>query len=197
MLNEEQARPRGVRGLLLRLGLWRDAATRARQDSAYTLYAEIVKQARMPELFTGLGVPDTPEGRFETVALHTAMVIRRLRRVEPGGAALAQELFDLMFVDMDQSLRAMGVGDLSVGGYVKRLARNFYARLAALDQGLGENQPSVLQQMLAANVYHGGLNPQSYPIERFVRYLQALEVDLAGQADPDLLAGRIRFAAMV
>ena len=113
----------------------------ARRQVAEQLYHAVVKQARRPVWYRELGVPDTPEGRFEMIALHAALVLRRLRREGMAGQALGQLLFDAMFVDLDGSLRELGVSDLSVGKYIKRLAGNFYARLAALDEGLGERQP--------------------------------------------------------
>ena len=63
-----------------------------------------------------------------------------------------------MFVDLDGGLRELGVSDLAMGTYVKRLAGNFYARLAALDEGLGEaaaGDAAMLDPMLRANVYLG------------------------------------------
>lgn len=179
--------------LLIRLGLWRDPGTAARQEAANSLYLETVNQARTPALFSELGVPDTPEGRFETIALHVAMVVRRLGREGRPGHLLAQEMFDLMFDDMDRSLREMGIGDMSVGKYVKRLARNFYARLAAIDEGLSEGRRDVLTEMLTSNVYYGGMAPSDFQLERFVGYLEALETDLGGQPGGDLLSGRVHY----
>ena len=72
---------------------------------------------------------------------HQRIVVRRtaLRLRSEGvlGEALSQQLFDAMFVDLDGSLRELGVSDLSVGSYIKRLAGNLYARLAAL----GDEEP--------------------------------------------------------
>ena len=81
--------------------------------------ATLVEGARAPAFFRELGVPDTPEGRFEMIALHVALAVRRLRREGAPGRALGQELFDLMLTDLDQSLRELGVGDLSVGRYAQ------------------------------------------------------------------------------
>src|SRR5918996_4945158 len=122
-------------------GLWHrlrhaGRAHAARRHHAEQLYRAVVNQARRAVWYRDLGVPDTPEGRFEMIALHVALVLRRLRREGQAGHALGQLLFDAMFVDLDGSLRELGVSDLSVGRYIKRLAGNFYARLAALDQGL-------------------------------------------------------------
>ena len=38
----------------------------------------------------------------------------------------------MMFADMDESLRHLGIGELSIGKQIKRLAGYFYARLRAL-----------------------------------------------------------------
>ena len=118
-------------------------ARRAHAEAAHRLYDEVVKQARTPLLYSELGVPDTPEGRFEMVALHAALLIRRLRAAGGPGRALGQALFDLMFADMDASMRELGVGDLGVGKQVQRLAGQFYARLAALDDAFGKGDMTL------------------------------------------------------
>jgi cytochrome b pre-mRNA-processing protein 3 len=189
--------------------LWhrlRHARTRdARRQVADQLYQAVVKQARRPVWYRELGVPDTPEGRFEMIALHAALVLRRLRREGMPGQALGQLLFDAMFVDLDGSLRELGVSDLSVGSYVKRLAGNFYARLAALDQGLGEAGSRIaamegaaapaadgraLHSMLRANVYHGAV-PTDRQLAALARCLAEQDRALAGQEGAALCAGTI------
>jgi hypothetical protein len=97
------------------------------------LQAEL-DQARRPWFYRDGGVPDSPEGRFEVIGLHAFFVLRRLRALGEPGQALGQEVFDVMFADLDRSLRELGVGDLSVGKHVKRYARFFYGRVAGLEQ---------------------------------------------------------------
>ena len=126
--------------------VWSDAADDARRDVAERLYRDLVNQARMPVFYRELGVPDTPEGRFEMVGLHVALVVRRLRAAGAPGRALAQELFDLMFADMDESLRHLGIGELTVGKQIKRLAGLFYARLRDLDRAFA-TVPAALNSM--------------------------------------------------
>ena len=86
---------------------------------ATLLYAKLVAQARQPEFYARCGVPDTVDGRFDLISLHLFLVLHRLKRDRPESADLAQAVFDLMFHDMDQSLREMGAGDLGVGRRVK------------------------------------------------------------------------------
>lgn len=167
----------------------------ARRELAFALYRELVNQARMPAFYRELGVPDTPEGRFEMVGLHVALVVRRLEVEGAPGRALAQELFDLMFEDMDESLRRIGIGDLSVGRQVKRLAGNFYARLRSLNEALAGPSEEPLRAMLRTNAYHGGAAPTEDQFAALLRYVVAAERELRAQPAADLLAGRLRLVA--
>ena len=100
------------------------------------LYSEIVRQARQLEFYQTLGVPDTTNGRFDLIALHAFVVMRRLKSLGEQGETLSQSLFDCMFTDIDTNLREMGVGDLSVGKKVKGLASAYYGRVKAYEDGL-------------------------------------------------------------
>ena len=80
-------------------------------------------QARQPGFYRDCGVPDSVDGRFELIALHTFLVLHRLKADATDTEALGQALFDVMFQDMDQSLRELGAGDLGVGPRVKRMAQ--------------------------------------------------------------------------
>lgn len=168
----------------------------ARRRAAEDLYRVLVDHARTPAFFRELGVPDTPEGRFEMIALHVALAVRRLRREGTRGQALGQELFDLMFTDMDRSLRELGVGDLSVGRYVRRLAQNFYARLAALDETLTSGDLARLGAMIERNVLHGTAAPDARRITALSTWLVEQDRDLAGQDGARLLRGEIALVAL-
>ena len=50
--------------------VWPDADADARRAVAQRLYRDLVKQARTPVFYREVGVPDTPEGRFEMIGLH-------------------------------------------------------------------------------------------------------------------------------
>lgn len=97
------------------------------------LYAAVVDKARSPVLFHDLGIPDTVEGRFESYSLHVFLLLDRLRRQGPQAADTAQALFDTYVVSLDDALREMGVGDLSVGKKMRRLAEAFYGRVKSLE----------------------------------------------------------------
>ncbi len=144
-----------------------------------------------PGFYAHLQVPDTPAGRFDLIALHAFVLMRRLKGEGAEGAALSQALFDLMFDDLDRSLREMGVGDLGVGRRVKGLARGFYGRVAAYDEGLAAGD-EVLEAAIKRNLY-GAADPTDRALEGMTRYLREVAERLATQPAAALLAGAASF----
>lgn len=159
---------------------------------AEKLYLTIVGQAREPVFYADYGVPDTPLGRFEMIALHAYLVFRRLKSGEQADGALAQGVHDVMFADMDRSLREMGVGDLGVGKRVKKLAVNLYGRIAAYDEGMDAGDDGVLIAALNRNVF-AEVDEGSTQPDRLAAYLRAQEAALADQRVADLHAGQVHF----
>jgi cytochrome b pre-mRNA-processing protein 3 len=106
-------------------------------------------------LFTDIGVADSFEGRFELLALHVALVLRRLSQLPPPAGDVAQDLTDLFFRRLDEALREIGVGDLGVPKRMKVLAKAFYGRAAAYDKALSDKDSKELVEVLRRNVLDG------------------------------------------
>lgn len=162
-------------------------ATAARQ-----LYREIVTQARSPAFYVDYAVPDTPDGRFDMIALHAALVMRRLRDDTSVSPAVSQALFDQMFAGFDESLREMGVGDLRVGKVVKAMAKGFYGRLAAYGQCLDQDDVPGLQDALRRNVYRHS-EPEQGVVARLATYIFAEAERLSGRSGADLIGQGVKF----
>ena len=167
-------------------------------QSARELYEAAVGQARLPEFYLEMGVADTLDGRFDMIILHVYLLARRLRQDGGRNAAKLQEsLFEVMFADMDRSLREMGVGDLSVGKQVKRMAKAFFGRVQVYDDVLDqpELEETALAGALARNLYRieGEVPDEAFPLAKYVRTvsecLQQSEIET-------LLSGRVIFPAV-
>jgi len=150
-------------------------------------YEAIVAAARHPTFYADWGVPDTLDGRFDMIALHTFLVLDRLKGEEP---AFRQALVDEFFADMDRSLREMGVGDLSVGKKVRKMAEAFYGRLAAYDQALA-GEAAALEGALARNIFPD--QPESPGARLLAAHVMAERANLAGQNTGGIAAGRVSF----
>jgi cytochrome b pre-mRNA-processing protein 3 len=143
-------------------------------------------------LYTQLGVPDTLDGRFDLVALHTFLLIQRLTREPAPGEALAQAVFDAMFSDMDINLREMGVGDLSVGKRVKAMWEAFHGRASAYALALAAGDDAALEAALVRNIWRGATAPAG-SAAALRRLVLAQGACLDGQDLAALMIGTVRF----
>ncbi|MGH6719194.1 MAG: ubiquinol-cytochrome C chaperone family protein, partial [Alphaproteobacteria bacterium] len=166
---------------------WR--GRRARRATAHRIYVALVEQARQPAFYDTLGVPDTLDGRFDMIVLHLFLVLRRLRAAGGEGTALGQAVFDVMFADMDQSLRELGVGDLGVGRRITAMTKAFMGRVDAYAQACASG-PDALAAAIARNVYREPGRDAS----ALARYAAASAAVLAALADDAVLAGQVGFA---
>ena len=111
---------------------------------AAELYSGVVTAARAPAFYAELGVPDTVEGRYEMIVLHVVLLLRRMRQPGAGQKRLSQALVDFMAADLDRSIRELGVGDMSVGKFMKRLGEGLYGRAAVAAYGAGLTRTLLL-----------------------------------------------------
>lgn len=131
------------------------------------IYGMIVAQAREPAFYAELGVRDTVNGRFDMLILHLWLVLRRLQPVD-GGNGLSQALFDHFCADMDDNLREMGVGDLTVPKRMQAFGEAFYGRSAAYDLAFAAGDED-LAQALSKNVFNGEAMENARILAAYVR----------------------------
>lgn len=170
------------------LGIGRKSA----RHTADRLYEQIVAAARQPVPYSEWNIPDTALGRYEMLALHVFLALHRLR-AEPAAEDVAQELTDAFFLDVDHSLRELGIGDMGIPKRMKKLARMFYGRAASYGEAIDRADPVALAAALRRNVmpdaeaWDGAAPLGGYVMEAWSA--------LAAQPLDGLLAGEIRFPA--
>ncbi len=165
------------------------------EDAAHALYTALVGKARDPVFFTTLGVPDTVNGRFDMVVIHAMLLLRRLRDGGPQADATAKALLELLFRDMDQSLREMGVGDMGISRHIKKMAKALFGRSAIYEDGL-DGDAAALAAALRANLYrHSEVgDPQ---IAGMCDYLRRAAAHLAPQSLAAIMDGRVDLGVAV
>lgn len=158
------------------------------------LYGGIVAQARLPVFYAGFGVPDTVDGQFDLVVLHLVLVLGRLRLATGQAQSdrlareLGQGLFDTFCQDMDNNLREMGVGDLSVPKQMQRLGEAFYGRQQAYDAALADDDEAVLTAAIARNVFSGETGLRAQRLAAYVRASAAKLATIDPITAPETLA---------
>jgi cytochrome b pre-mRNA-processing protein 3 len=163
------------------------------EAQALEVYGAIVAQARRPEFYTDLDVPDTIDGRFEMIALHAFLVMHRLKSQGPAAEAVSQELFDTLIADMDRSLREIGIGDLSVPKHIKKMAKGLYGRIVSYEKGLKASGDAVLHAALDRNLYGTVMEVPDDRFEAVSAYIRREVADLAAQPLDRLVAGHVQF----
>ena len=120
------------------------------------LFAQIAEASRRPGLYLSCGIPDTFEGRFESLVLHAFLVLRRLRELPAPAADLAQELVDASFAYLELGFRNGGISDIAVPKRMKKIAQSFYGRIQAYETALADAaEPEALVEALRRNASPG------------------------------------------
>lgn len=126
---------------------------RANRRIVEELYGELTRAGRREAFYAEYGVPDTVMGRFEMIAAHMIVFLRRTGSGSPALKSLAQDVVDAFFEDLDHSLREIGIGDMGVPKRMKKLARMFYGRYEAYAAALDAGDRQELAVALARNVH--------------------------------------------
>lgn len=166
-------------------------ARRPNRQVADALYDRIVASARQTRFYSDWQVDDTPLGRFEMMAAHMVLFLERASTGGEALRALAQDMTDEFFKDVEHSLRELGIGDAGVPKRMKKLAGMFYGRAEAYRTALLAGDQAALAAALARNVRPGGEAwAGAAPL---AEYLMDALARLNDQPEDELLAGRIVF----
>ncbi|MEQ1864055.1 MAG: ubiquinol-cytochrome C chaperone family protein [Micropepsaceae bacterium] len=158
------------------------------------IYNALVEQARRPQFYESMEVPDTLDGRFDLIVLHAGLYLPRLKSVRADGKALAQATFDQMFANMEQGLRELGNGDMSVPKKIQKMVQAFYGRATAYDAALRGGDLAALRAALHRNVYRGA-EVSNTQLDALVTYVRAASEALQAAADGDIVAGTFAWPA--
>ena len=164
------------------------------KQAAFATLDAVNAAAREPALFGEGRIADTFEGRFEAVTLFATLVLDRLAGQGRDADALGQETFNQLFKMFDTALREVGVGDLSVGKRIRRMAEAFYGRVAAYREAFGAEGDAVLADAIASNVL--SLQPADPDFAAaLTTHVRASRNALIAQELSELLAGSPRLPA--
>lgn len=158
------------------------------------IYNSIVEQARRPEFYAALDVPDTLDGRFDLIVLHAGLYLPRLKAVKQDGNRLSQAMFDQMFANLEFNLRELGVGDVGVPRRMKDMLQAFYGRVASYDNALRTGDMPQLRAALHRNVYRAG-EVDAARVDALASYVRAAAESLKAADDDVIVAGAFAWPA--
>jgi cytochrome b pre-mRNA-processing protein 3 len=166
---------------------------RRRRIAAEQIYAASVAAARRPALYMDLGVPDTPDGRFEMLVLHLFPVLNRLVHDPGDDPDLARVIAESFVAHLDDSFRESGVGDMSVPRRMRTAYGVFARRLSAYREAFHAGE-EALASAIAHSVFSG--TPATADPARLAAYLSAASLQLRSAVYVELLRGEVSFPAL-
>lgn len=172
------------------VGLLEKLFGRSEAEPTLALYNAVVARARTPHWYVEGGVPDTVDGRFDAVSAVLAIVMLRLEAEGRAGGEPSARLAERFVDDMDQQLRQLGIGDMTVGKHMGRMMSMLGGRLGAYRDGLagGDLADSDLDGAIERNLYRGE-TPSPAALAHVRREMLGLRDRLAGVTAERLLEG--------
>jgi cytochrome b pre-mRNA-processing protein 3 len=167
----------------------------AGRTAAISLYEQIVAAARQPAFYAHWNVPDTPLGRFEMISVHMVLFLHRVRGEAGDLQRIAQILTDEFFLDVDHSLRELGISDVGVPKRIKKLARMFYGRAKSYSDALDSGDRVALAAAVARNVRPDVTDWAE--TSAIAHYMQRASSNLASQPLTAFADGQVRFGSVL
>lgn len=161
-------------------------------EAGQALYRTAAAQARNPAFYADAHAPDTVEGRFELYMVHVILLAMRLRGHGARAAETSQVMFDAFLRGLDDAMREMGVGDLSVGKKMRKLGEAFYGRAKRYSAAIDDPAQlrALVRRTLYADVEGASAEAGSAAVAAYVRRAHD---GLASQPLEALLDGEARF----
>ena len=159
------------------------------EEKARSVYAVMLERVREQVFYTEYGVPDTFDGRFDLLVIHASLVMESLVEQGDEGQQFNQALFDVMFADMDQALRQMGAGDMSVPKHMRRMMKGFNGRVQAYAEAETSKE---LQEALIRNLYGTVKDPEAGYVNMIIEYIQSCRESIRRQ---QIMSGTISFVS--
>jgi cytochrome b pre-mRNA-processing protein 3 len=154
------------------------------------LFSRVAEASRQPALYREGGIPDTFEGRFESLTLHVFLVLRRLRELPAPADDLAQEFIDAAFAYLELGFRNAGISDIAVPKRMKKIGQSFYGRVQAYEAALPAPDADALVEALRRNASPG---EGAWALAGYVRQAQG---QMAGRDIDAILSDDMLFPAL-
>ena len=96
------------------------------------------------------------------LVLTTIIIVFRLSKIKDKGTYLSQKIFDIIFRDLDFSLRELGAGDVSVSNNMKKLISSYMGRQKTYIKAFKNDDEKFLELAFKNNIYRNNEQKGNY-----------------------------------
>lgn len=163
-------------------------------NAAHKLFNTIIEHSRTIYFYENCAVEDSLDGRFDLMAIHMAIALEKLdhhkeKKFVPEYKRILQEI---MFDNLDLTLREIGVGDLGVGKRIKVMAEAFYGRMVAYQKLFAKKNEDEMSETLKRNLYREKAVDEDV-LKNMVSYIYEQHEMIMKQDIETILGGNIDF----
>ncbi len=166
------------------------------------IYSKALSLSRKKKFYLYFMVPDTLDGRFDMLCLIVSLFMFRFREIGKNDnklfdstKSLNQKLFDTFFLDMDLTLREMGVGDIGIAKRIKIMSEAFKGRLTVYSKALEKKDINAMSVYISRNIYRkqkANDNIKKFSKEVFEIYKRIVLIE-----HKKILAGKIKIENLI
>ena len=160
---------------------------------SHNIYQKIVTFSRNKIFYTKYKVPDTIDGRFDMIVLITIIVVFRLSKIKDEGINLSQEIFDIVFKDLDFSLRELGAGDVSVASNMKKFISSYMGRQKIYLKAFKNKNEKLLASAFENNIFRNNIQKKNL-ILLLSENIFKINKELSAIKDKQVLEGDFEFS---
>ena len=104
---------------------------RLKKNNEYTLYNNILSLSRNRLFYTKFLLSDTFQNRINLIFFHISFIFIKIKQTKKkvDVKKFDQNLFDLIFNQIELNMRELGLGDVTVNKKMKFLVKSFYSIL--------------------------------------------------------------------
>lgn len=163
-------------------------------NAAHNIFSIIIEHSRVIDFYENYSVEDSLDGRFDLMSVHMAIVLEKLDHHKnfkdvPEFKRILQEI---MFDNLDLTLREIGVGDLGVGKKIKVMAEAFYGRMIAYQNLFSNENKDEMSNTLKRNLYREKTINEDI-LKKMVSYIYQQYELIIKQDIEKILDGHIEF----
>jgi cytochrome b pre-mRNA-processing protein 3 len=143
------------------------------KQQAEIVYSKVTEASRNEAFFKSFDITDDFDGRFEVLCLYSYLAMAGIENCLERASRVTQKYFNLVFKDIEYSLREIGVGDLGVPKHMKRMMKGFNGRYHSYEDGLlcYKVDKSILIEALRRNIYGTRETVDIKTVERLADYV--------------------------
>tara|TARA_B100000029_G_scaffold501414_1_gene574733 strand:+ start:109 stop:633 length:525 start_codon:yes stop_codon:yes gene_type:complete len=167
--------------------------TNKNNSKEFILYNNILSLSRKKLFYTKFDLADTFQNRINLIFFHISFIFIKVNQYKDKTIYknFYQNLFDLMFYQIEINMREIGYGDITVNKNMKYLIKSFYKILLFCENYAGKNFDQKRSFFIHYLKYN--LNNNTNKIDHLIKHFNDFQTFCFDLSADSVLKGEVKF----